>query len=272
MVSLLLFFILSTQVNSSEYIDKPQEIVKPVVKKESLILTPVTKYKDIPITDVYTDVLSHSKSNPYGDKEGRYTNVHETAHGIHNELRNTYTPLLKKRVNGFYCLNGQCAIVENPNLRIRHVQRYIPNILRSSKYKLYFVDQLEHWDDTPTYIFDEWNSYVLGAECAINDHHNKIQLEKTNAVSGALEFSIYSTALAMATKENDPVFWKTNYQFKAFVKYNLIRSERVFSIGNRIPEFSNKEQDRLYGAFLNHPDAEPIRVFLKTEFDGIFID
>lgn len=246
------------------------KVVQP--KHESLDLLTIPKYRDYPDNDVYSDVLSHSKQKPHGDKDGRYTNVHETAHGIHSELRQKYKPLLKKSINGFYCLNGKVAIIEDPNIKIRHVQKYIPHVLKSSRYKLYLEDQLVYWDDVPTYLLDEWTCYILGAECAVDDFKKKRELEKTNAVSGALEFSIYVTALAIAVKEHDPLFWETNSQFKSFIKYNLIRSEQAFSAGVRVPEFSNKEQDRLRTALLKDKDAEPIREFLKTEFDGIFVD
>lgn len=269
-VFLLFFFGQQQYYFAQDHSPIVPRVVQP--KHESLNLLTIPKYREYSENDIYSDVLSHSKQKPHGDKDGRYTSVHETAHGIHNELRQQYKPLLKKSINGFYCLNGRVAIVDDPHIKIRHVQRYIPEVLRSSRYKLYLEDQLVYWDDVPTYILDEWNCYVLGAECAVDDFKRNRQLEKTNAVSGALEFSIYSTALAMAVKENDPIFWRTNTQFKSFIKYNLIRSERVFSAGAYVPEFHNKEQERLQRTLLNHKDAEPIREFLKTEFDGIFVD
>jgi hypothetical protein len=232
----------------------------------------VPQYRDLKNKCVYSDVLSHSKQKPHGDHDGRYTNVHETAHGIHNELRNQYRPIIKSPINVLYCLNGKAVIVDDPKIKMRHIGTYIPEVLRSSRFKLYLVDQLQYWDDTPTYVFDEWTCYILGAECAIDDSQRGRPLEKTNAVSGALEFSIYAIGLAMAVKDHDPIFWKNNSHFKAFIKYNLIRSERAFSAGADIPEFRNNEQDRLQRALLNHKDAEPIRQFLKTEFDGIFVD
>lgn len=269
-VLFLLFFNQQQNYFASNYTPIVPRVIQP--KHGSLNFLTISKYRNYNINDVYSDVLSHSKQKPHGDHDGRYTNVHETAHSIHNELRTKFKPLFKRSINGFYCLNGKVVLVDDPNIKIRHVQKYIPKVLRSVRYKLYLIDQLAHWDDTPTYILDEWNCYVLGAECAVDDFKNNKRLEKTNAVSGALEFSIYATALAIAVRDNDPLFWKNNNQFKAFIKYNLIRSERAFSAGADIPEFHNKEQDRLQQALLNHPDAEPIREFLKTEFDGIFVD
>lgn len=269
-VFLLLFF--SQQNYIPPHIDVVPHIIPAPKKYESLDLLSIPKHRDLPGKNIYSDVLNHSRQKPHGDQDGRYSNVHETAHGIHSELRSLFKPLFKKSVNGFYCLNGKCAIVEDPNIKIRHVQKYVPHVLQSARYKLYLIDQIKYWDDTPTYILDEWNCYILGAECAVDDARNNLELEKTNAVSGALEFSIYSVALAIAVKEHDPVFWHTNEQFKSFIKYNLIRAEKVFSAGADIPEFQNKEQDRLQEALLNHKDAESIREFLKTEFDGIFVD
>ncbi|NDD85833.1 hypothetical protein EBZ38_16350, partial [bacterium] len=121
-------------------------------------------------------------------------------------------------------------------------------------------------------ILDEWNCYILGAECAIDDYNNNLPLEKTNAVSGALEFSIYTAAFALAIKNINPVFWENNTQLKCFIKYNLIRAEKVFNTGSGIEHFHYGEQDRLLQALLKHPDAQGIRDFLKLEFDGIFVD
>jgi hypothetical protein len=259
-VSFILFFFLFGQANSS-------------VENHGINFIHVNRYKQHKEYSIYNDVLSHTKNEPHGDKDGRYTNVHETAHSIHNELRFQYRKLFHNRsFNVLYCLNDKAVIIEDPNIRIRHVQRYIPNILRSSRYKIYLVEQLQYWDETPTYLLDEWNCYILGAECAVDDSNKKIPLEKTNAVSGALEFSIYCTALAMAVQENDPIFWETNTQFKSFIKYSLIRSEKVFGAGSVVPEFHNKEQTRLLNDLLNHPDSGQMRDFLKREFDGIFVE
>jgi hypothetical protein len=273
-LSFLCFFHIE-QKQTPDILIEPDKIIVPEIqkpKKQSLSFVSVSEYRCLTPESVYCDVLNHSKQEPYGDKLGRYTNVHETAHGIHNELRNEYKTLLKRPVNVFYCLNGKAIVLPEPNIKIRHISKYIPKILRSSRYQLYLVDQTQYWDDVPLYILDEWNCYVLGGECAIDDLKKKVELEKTNAVSGCLEFSIYAVALAMAVKENDTIYWKSNDQFKGFIKYNLIRAERVFGAGSGVPEFYNKEQDRLYDALLNHPDAKELRDFLKSEFDGIFVD
>jgi hypothetical protein len=233
----------------------------------------VSRYRKIQENSVYGDVLSHSRSIPYGDQHGRYTNVHETAHSIHNELRNEYKKLLKNnRLNAIYLLNSQAALVSDPHISIKNIQPYIVLPLRSTRYKLYFEKQLIFWNEYPTYILDEWNCYILGAECAVDDFLQKKPIEKTNILSGALEFSIYSLAMCLTIKDHDPDYWKSNTQFKSLIKYNLMRSNRVLELGRDIPEFHYNEQNRLRAILLKSDEAAPIRHLLKTEFDAILLD
>ena len=261
-----------SDIVNPEPMDLEEAKIVPDSKEPSLEFIKLPKYRSLDSNSIYSDVLSHSKQKPYGDKHGRYTNVHETAHGIHSELRNEHQSLFDYPINAFYCLDGKAVILPEPKIKLRHVSKYIPEILRSYRHKTYLIEQLKYWDDQPTYLLDEWSCYLLGSECAVDDHSNNMPLEKTDAISGSLEFSIYSIALAISIKEHDANYWENTPQFKEFVKYNLVRSEKVFNTGCDIPAFQYKEQDRLREALLNHPDAEPIRTFLKTEFDGIFVD
>ena len=113
--------------------------------------------------------MSHSEEVPFGDRAGRSTNAHETGHGIHSYLRNKYTAELGKRVNGFYGLSGRGIIVQEPNIRKSQVNRFIPSSVRGYRFPLYLERQKE-WDDTPLYIYDEWNAYVLGGKCCVDDY------------------------------------------------------------------------------------------------------
>jgi len=241
--------------------------------KEDFVLTfiDVKKYRNIECGCVYADVLNHSRASPYGDKHGRYTNVHETAHSIHNELRNEYKQKTKKKVNALYALQGQAIIIDDPNIKITDIIDYVPKNLRSRRFKTYFIDQNKHWNDVPTYILDEWVCYILGAECGIDDFDRKVKLEKTNAVSGSIEFSIYALAMCLSIKEKDPEFWKNNEQFKAAIKYNLIRSEKAFNAGLSILEFKDQEQERLQQELMRSEEAKDLREILLKDFDGIFL-
>lgn len=231
----------------------------------------IPKYKELkPDNIIYNQVLSYSKDVPFGDEHGRSTNVHETVHGINSQLRNEYKVKLKKNINVFYAGNGYAIMIENPNLTIRDIIPYIPTVIRGYRFELYFVKQLGDWNDVPTYPIDEWSAYIAGAECAVDDRLNEINIQKSDYVSGALEFSIYCTALAMATKEKNPDYWNENQQFKNMIQYFLIKAEKTFFEG--YTEFPSDGQNKLLNNLKNHEDAKNLRNFLLTEFQGVFVD
>lgn len=235
-----------------------------------LKLTQITKYNDLPENSIYNTIINYSKEKPFGDQYGRNTNAHETVHGINSYLRNKYFKELKQDVNGFYAGEGFGIILKNPKLTLRQVKNYIPNCVRGYRFNLYFEKQLVYWDDTPTYPIDEWSAYVAGAECSVDDFNNGIiYSEKCDSVSGTLEFSIYCVCLAKCIKEVDRKYWDENPQFKATIKFYLIKSERVFFQGKDI--FPSKKQDILLNSLRNDEDAQDIRDFLMEEFDGIFV-
>ncbi len=220
---------------------------------------------------IYKDVLEYSKQEPFGDDGGRNINVHETAHGIHSDLRNEYQKKLGYELNALYCLDGNIILIREPSITMRHVMNFVPEKLRSYRWKLYFVQQLSDWNDKPTYILDEWISYILGSKCAVDDHQKGINTHKSDAVSGCLDFSIYSVAFAMAVKKHDPEYWNNNPDFKETIRYHLIQAEKTLGQGLDISAFNSVGQDELYNNLLNDPNSEELREFILTEFDGIFI-
>lgn len=222
------------------------------------------------IESVYDEVLAYSVEKPFGDHHGRITNVHETVHGINSILRNKYFRLSKKKVNAFYAGSGKGIVVEDPPIVMRDTIPFIPESVRGYRFDLYFNKQLGDWDSVPTYPIDEWSAYIAGAECAVDDHSTKVITEKSDSVSGVLEFSIYCTALAMSVKERANEYWNTNIQFKHTIKFFLIKSEKVFFEGKDI--FPSKEQDKLLLMLRTDPSTEDLRNFLMTEFEGIFVD
>lgn len=236
-----------------------------------LQLIKLEKFRNIPETSVYNQIMNYSKESPFSDEHGRSTSSHETVHGINSYLRNKYKRETKKNVNGFYCGNGYGIIIENPKFRLRQIAQYVPHSLRGYRFKMYFESQLGDWDDTPTYPIDEWASYIAGAETAVDDAVvQERPREKSDCVSGSLEFSIYCVGLAMATKDLDPDYWNNKHQLKYAVNYFLIKAEKVFFEGKDI--FPSAKQEALLNNLKNSKDAENIRQFLKTEFQGVFIE
>jgi hypothetical protein len=248
----------------------PDEKPKPEIKN-SLFLTNVDKHRDIEQGTIYGDVLSHSYGEPYGNRDGRRINVHETSHGITSELRNFYQKALNKKLNVFYVLNSKCIVLEESNIDMRLVTKYIPEKLRSYRYNLYFVKGIVDWNDMPSYIIDEWNSYILSSKSSVEDFHNGLVSERVDAVSGCLDFSIYSVCFAMAIKDHDKEYWISYPQFKNTIKYLLIEAEKTFNQGMKIDNFRNSAQKILLDNLQNSEEASKIRNFLEEEFDGIFL-
>lgn len=249
----------------------PKE-TKPETHKEVIPeFVKVPTYRTIVDKSVLSDVTSHSRGKPFtGDK--RATNAHETAHGIHSELRNDYTDSLKKKVNGFYVLEGRGVIVEEPKIRKSQVNYFVPEKLRSYRWQTYFIGQ-NSWDETPLYILDEWSAYVIGGKSCLDDSAKGIYRDGwTDGVSGCLDFSIYTLALCMAIQKNDPEYWKNNTQFKSFVAWQLREAHKTFMVGRKMEMFKWDKQDKLLKELLTSKDAEPYRDLLNKEFGGIWLD
>ena len=121
---------------------------------------------------VLKDILNHEApgdSNVYDDL---LTLAHETSHGIHAHIRN-HMSSEGRRYNGFYVLNDRAVLVVEPNIRKSQIAKFIPSSLRGARYQLYLVGQVE-WDDTPLYIWAEWNAYVNGGAAGGNLIQNNL--------------------------------------------------------------------------------------------------
>lgn len=180
---------------------------------------------------VLTDIVEHLPSK-YGNKyddSSLTTTGHETLHGINSELRNNHAA--GRNMNGFYCLNDKAAFIENPKVTIGDVAKRVPSSLRFSRYQLYLVQQRQGWDDTPTYLIDEWIAYIGGAEVGVDQiKSGKTQDSsdnRTDNIVGPIEFSYYILAMAKTVEELDPNYVGKE-QFKEFVAYNIIRVAKVF--------------------------------------------
>ena len=231
---------------------EPQKTIIEEKKESAILFYPITKYRNTG-KDIYSDIFNHSKQEPY-TKSNRRINAHETSHGITSELRKYYSNLWKTKLNVFYVLNGKCLILNESNTTMAQVIEYIPPILRSYRYNLYFVEQIKDWNDMPSYIIDEWNSYILGSMVAVEDYENNLPTDRADAVSGCLDFSIYAVCLAMSVKDNDPEYWKNNTDFKEAIKFLLIQAEKTFNKGMSIEPFVTATQIKLFIKMLRKLD------------------
>lgn len=242
-------------------------------ERETLpVFTSVQKFRNHSGDSVYADVLSHSKDSPFGSANGRATNVHETAHGIHSYLRNKYSRELGKKINGFYVLKSRGVIIEEPNMRKSRIAEFVPQNLRSYRYSTYITGQ-RAWDDTPLYIYDEWTAYVLGGMTNVDDVKNgNYKGRWTDGVSGCLGFSIYAIATCMAVEKNDPEYWRENEQFRNYTIWLLRQARDTFMEGREMEEFKWDKQDLLFKEFLKSSAAEPMRKFVIENLEGVWLE
>ena len=216
-----------------------------------------------------TDIAQHLPAS-YGDTywdSDLLTAGHETTHGINSELRNNYNKT-GKHANGLYVLGDKAVIVVDPNIRKSAIAAYVPKSLQGSRYSLYVTGQIE-WDDTPTYIFDEWVAYTNQSAVAVElEQKGMYKYGWQDAVAGELEFVVYSIALAMAVEKGDPTYWASDdgKQFKEFVAWNTRRAMESFRLGMVMPDFKWDLQDKYYAAMKSSTDAQSWRDFAGRLF------
>lgn len=185
---------------------------------------------------VLTDIEEHLPAHygtQYRDADP-VTWAHETTHGIHSELRNNYS----KGGNGFYCLNGRACLLKNPRVRLSQVAAFVPQQHRLMRFGTYLQSQASVWDDTPTYILDEWVAYTNGCACAIDREKVGLSLNHgRDAIVGPVEFIPYVLALCLAIERHDPAYLQgpDGTQFKELVAHELRRAVRLYQAGMAMP-------------------------------------
>lgn len=267
-----ILFLKENKTNLKENWEKPKKEIKLEIKEEIINNDP--EFTQVPVysislnrNDLYADIINHAKV-PFLSSS-RSTNAHESTHDINSTLRNELSPKAGD-YNGFYISNGKGIIVKDPNFSIHKVPEFIPNSVRGYRYNLYLVQQARQWDE-PTYIFDEWSSYINGGLVAVEDIKNGHKPEKFDAVSGAMEFSIYSVAVCMACEKYDPEFWKNNEQFKNFVNFQLNRAYNLYKDGYKNDNFIHNEV-KIYKQLLTDQSTENMRNFIKLNFNNVWLE
>lgn len=201
--------------------------------------------------NVLADVDSHMPEGHIYKDNDKITWTHETSHGISSELRQKFgKPGIK--INGFYCLENRAVIVEEPNVTISAVADVIPQSLRGDVYNLYFVKQVAGWNNIPLYILDEKVAYTNGSAC-----RKDLKIEKrAETVQYMMEFCVYSIALAMTVKQNDPNY--DDKQLRAFIMWNTERAFGYYQEERGAKDYLDKLK--------TSRDAEIIRDFAKNYF------
>lgn len=216
----------------------------------------------------YADIINHSR-DPFLSSN-KMTNAHETTHDINSYIRNNSPESTK--MNGLYVRDGRGVLLYEPKIRKQDVIPFIPPSLISYRYSLYITGQ-KAWDDRPLYILDEAISYWNGGFVAVEEvQQGRFNENSTDAVSGCIDFSIYSIALAMAVEQKDPGYWKNKPEFRTFLVWYLKGAEETFKLGSEMKQFNGfPEQFKLLKNLNESPDADNMRKFIKENLDGVWL-
>jgi hypothetical protein len=142
--------------------------------------------------------------------------------------------------------------------------------LQGPRYSLYLMNSWS-WDDTPLYIWDEWNSYTNGTEVAVDlANAGMWSFGWRDACMGTVEFVVYAIAVGMAARDLDPTYFTGYAQFTEFLAWNLIRSLDVFRACRVISHFAWTDQDLYYQALRTGASAAPFRQFLVDTYGLTF--
>ncbi len=214
-----------------------------------------------------TDIVRHlpsSYGSTYYDAD-HVTYGHETSHGIHAHIRN-YLNDTGTNANGLYVPGGRACLVREPAMRKSAVAAYIPSNLRWSRYSLY-ISGASDWDDTPLYVWDEWNAYVNGAEVGIERATTgRWTSGWRGTVDGVIEFVVYGVAVGMAAEAEEPGYFAREPNFLAFMAFELERSMTLFRQGQTIAVMEWDEQDAYYERLRTSSEAAAMRDWLRGRF------
>ncbi|MFA5758549.1 MAG: hypothetical protein WC942_04205 [Clostridia bacterium] len=176
-----------------------------LVVSAGVIVQPV---RNMPGNSILIDVQNQLVSgHPYNDPDP-ITTVHECTHGINSRLRGLY------HKPSFYVLKNRAFIFHEVPGTLRDVANKIPINLRGDVYKLYLVDSRRWWNDTPSYVFDEFVAYTNGS---IARYELGIPT-RIESIKYMMEFVIYSYYAATTPESKE--FWAWNTR-RAWALYEL---------------------------------------------------
>jgi hypothetical protein len=212
-----------------------------------------------------TDVARHLPDQ-YGDRyysDDPITHAHETTHGINSHLSNHLSR--DRRDYGFYVGGNRAVVLSSPQVKLSQVAALIPESLRGSRYQLYCIEQQKYFEDRPLYLFDEWVAYTNGGHTGVELAEKKqLDLPRSDALIGPMEFSIYALGVAAAIREHDPDYLRRNKQFREFLAHELRRATRIYRKGMTLEQF--RWDRRLERNLREQADARTMRQLMQHLF------
>ena len=234
------------------------------------------------LTPFMADVLTHVDATKIDYLWGvdPINTTHEELHGVNEYLRIHYALQQYGALsNGFYLLNNMAVIMPSLGIMKRSMLEFVPALLRAhSSYATYIAS--DRWDDTPSYIFDEWTAYLAGLEFGIDlastpgawargfgsDQTPRISLE------GMLAFTGHALELGLAMERYNPTFLKQNPNFDAFLAYNFKRATMAFYKVKASPRLNQllgmigDQDQKLFNCLIGEADCAPLRGYADRHF------
>jgi hypothetical protein len=224
---------------------------------------PVQKGGSHPAWGRFLNDIENHLPERYGGKYASadaITHAHETTHAINSHITNHFNDT-GKPAYGFYVGENKAALLLEPTLKLSQVAPFIPQALRGSRYHLYFIEQQKYFENQPLYLLDEWTAYTNGALAGIELAERSADWDsRCDAVVGSLEFSVYGIGLALAIKQHDPDYLRTNRQFTEFLAHELRRSAAVYRRGILQERF--RWERSLEATLLQSEDARAFRALV----------
>jgi hypothetical protein len=196
---------------------------------------------------------------------------HETTHGIASHLRFAYN-VTGKPANGFYVLQHRATLVVEPAIKLADVAPRVPQSLRGSRWHPHLVEAAKYWNNTPTYVLEEWVGFTNGSEVGVDLVKQGLWgTTVQDGVFGTLELTVYSLAFALATEELDPTYPGQNPLTREFIAWNAERAMRLYAEGSQMPAFASHAQDDYLAKWKTSPDAVALRNFARRYFGGAYV-
>jgi len=200
------------------------------------------------------------------------TAAHEATHLMNTVINRSLLPGQDSVANGFYVLNDCAVLLREPSTRKRDAAAYVPAALQGFRFAHYVTGQ-ESWDDVPTYIIDEWISYVHGAAAAIELlEGGHLGSGRSDRMAGQVEFTIYGLALGASVRDLDPAYFASSdgLAFKQMLAFTARRSLEQFRAYRTRSEFASAGQEKLYEGLRTSADGAPLRAFVADTWGPAF--
>ena len=163
----------------------------------ALLLAPVIHAEDVPAPQLY--VSPWTVQNVQGTWADEITTIHERCHEVNSRLRNRW---------GKSCLYvGDKKFAWLPKARGTLAQVANASQYRGDLFQLYLIQQQQHWNDDPMYLFDEWVCYANGAAVAV--YGKPVPGQHWSDVQYACEMGYYCRIVADQSGDKEIMeFWR----------------------------------------------------------------